>query len=146
RRMLAADARREAEDGRDGAARPAGARRLGLALALTLPVFAGGLYVWLGSPGVPSQPFAARRDAPVDPRVAQVLERLEAAVAAKPDDLSAWLQLGQAHWSLQRWPEAAESFGRAWKLAPKRSDIGSAHAEALVRASRGVVTRAAQRA
>ncbi len=144
RRILAADARE------DAAKRPPpagdGVRRLGLGLAIALPLFVGGLYVWLGSPGMPSQPFADRKAPRLDPRVAQVVARLEAEVKAKPEDLVARLKLGQAYWTLQRWREAADAFGAAWKLSPKRSDIGAAHAEALVRAANGIVTEPARKA
>lgn len=150
RRMLAADERRAGEASSTGsvaaAASDKGNRRLGLALALLLPVFVGGLYIGLGSPGQPSQPFAERKAPAIDKRVAAILARLEAAVKAKPDDLLAWLKLGQAQWGLKRWRAAAVSFGRAWKLAPARTDIGGAYAEALVRANRGIVTREARRA
>lgn len=148
RRMLAADARCKAGSKATRGAGPVvddNGRRLGLALALALPLFAGGLYVWLGSPGLPSQPFAARQAPAVDKQVAEVLTRLEAAVKAKPDDLVAWLRLGQANWTLQRWREAADAFGEAWRLAPKRGDIGGAYAEALVHANRGIVTEEARR-
>lgn len=146
RRMLAADARRET--GGDMPAAPTGNtnQRLGLGLALMLPLFAGGLYVWLGSPGMPSQPFAQRKTPALNKQVTDLLARLEAAVKTKPDDRAAWLRLAQANWTLRRWRAAADAFGRAWKLAPDQPDIGGAYAEALVRANRGVVTEAARRA
>src|SRR6202043_62094 len=55
----------------EAAARPAAAttplrQRLAAAIVIAMPILALGLYIVLGSPGLPDQPIAARLSAPVE--------------------------------------------------------------------------------
>ncbi len=69
------------------------------ALSLLIPLFALGLYLQVGRPGLPASPFQARI-APVEqdqqPTVAQVLAAVRARLAEKPDDPEALSALGEA--------------------------------------------------
>jgi cytochrome c-type biogenesis protein CcmH len=121
------------------------------ALAVVLvPAGAFGLYLALGTPGIPDQPWAARDTtgpAPAGPAsmeaaVAKLTERLQ----ANPDDADGWILLGRSYVTLKRYPEAAEALRRA--LALNRSDPGlaAAYGEVLVAAAGGQVTPDARQA
>jgi cytochrome c-type biogenesis protein CcmH len=98
RRLLAAADRDRAEP-------EAGAgwhRFLVPALCLALPLFALGLYLRIGQPGLPAAPFVARAGAPAAPAadtardVAQAIATLRARLARQPDDPEALSALGEA--------------------------------------------------
>ena len=73
---------------------------LAVALVLLLPLASVPLYLNLGNPGLPAQPFATR-EAPPEPtnEVAEAvrgrLADAEAQTRAAPDDPQAWLDLGR---------------------------------------------------
>jgi cytochrome c-type biogenesis protein CcmH len=68
------------------------------ALCLVIPLFALGLYLGIGQPGVPSAPFMAQPAEPPTPAtdIAQRLASLRARLAAAPDDPDALSALGEA--------------------------------------------------
>src|SRR5258708_11501804 len=66
-------------------------QRLAAAVVIAMPVLALGLYVVLGSPGIPDQPLAARLAAPIqkhDPAI--IVAKLESHLAANPGDATGW--------------------------------------------------------
>jgi cytochrome c-type biogenesis protein CcmH len=74
-------------------------RLLTPALCLLVPLFALGLYLRLGQPGLPAAPFvaAAPAAAPAETRdVAQAIATLRARLAQQPDDPDALSALGEA--------------------------------------------------
>jgi cytochrome c-type biogenesis protein CcmH len=118
---------------------PGSERILSLA-TVTIPVLALGLYVALGSPGLPNVPHegrtreAAARDQ-VDAMVARVEERLRAA----PEDGNGWDVIAPIYLRMERYGQAAEAFANANRLlgeTPKRL-AGFAQAEIL--ANNGIV-------
>jgi cytochrome c-type biogenesis protein CcmH len=149
RRMLAADAATAERRGTPagGARRPVAA--LGL-LACFLLV-AGALYGRLGSPDLPARPFAQRADRQVAGRApdssvaaaAQAIARLEQRLASAPDDLDAWLQLGQAYETTGQFEESAHAWRQALALDTDNARLHAALGEALVMANGGTVTPAA---
>lgn len=64
------------------------------------------------------------------------LSALEAAVEAGPDDVQAWVALGEARFVAGNFQAAADAFRRATVLAPAVAAHHSSLGEALVRASR----------
>lgn len=148
RRMLAADAAAErAGEGR----RPTGAR-WAIALLIALPLLAGGLYWQLGRPDLPSAPFAGRAEELAGRRAgesepsARIVAQLEQRVAQSPDDLEAWQRLGQAYELAGRPEDSVRVYRRALALDDGDGRLHAALGEALVMASGGVVTPAAQQA
>lgn len=148
RRMLAADAER----GR--AAPPAPRARAGRAMAAlliaTFPILCGILYLQLGSPGVPGQPFAGRTeerqhlaDQGGRPSVEAMILRLEERVNASPEDFEGWLRLGNAYGMVERFEQAADAYRRAIALQPDVAPLHAALAEALALAAGGIVTERA---
>lgn len=103
------------------------------ALAVALPAAAIGIYLLVGAPAGlhpearAPQPAAAALD--VESAVAQLQAHLE----ANPGDLQGWPLLGRALEALGRYPEAADAWARAARLAPDEPDIlvGAAEARAL---------------
>ena len=127
-------------------------RRGGLAvlLAITITVAVLALYVNLGSPNLPNQPFAQRAPAPSEsPQVAQARSRLtaiEERLAAEPENHNIWRDLGSLRLALGDEAGAVEAFAQAMTLSNGRPDIASAYGEALTYAADGMVTPEAQRA
>ena len=108
RRLLAAadkdavTAAKDAPEARRGDA-AAWHRFLTPALCLAVPLFALGLYLDIGTPGLPSAPFVARSAPPaatptVDEKkaLAQAIATLRARLAQQPDDAEALSALGEA--------------------------------------------------
>jgi cytochrome c-type biogenesis protein CcmH len=169
RRLLAADAAAGREAGPVRA--PAGASR---ALALLLAVAAGGgavaLYLHAGAPALPDQPLARRTDirpsqaeaermlreagvpaapAPAGPEeqeYAALVEKLAAAVRARPDDLYGHRLLAGALARLGRFAEAHPVQARAIALAGAAvtADDRVALAEYMILAANGYVSPEAE--
>ncbi|MBO22586.1 MAG: c-type cytochrome biogenesis protein CcmI [Rhodospirillaceae bacterium] len=145
RRLLAAG--RAAELG----GRPGARRQIPLAFALILLVPLGSvpMYLGLGSPGLPGQPFATREAPAAADGVVVARERLreaEARTTATPNEAQPWLELGRLRLVVGDVDGAETALARARELAPRRGEIASAHGEALVRLTDGIVTPAARAA
>jgi cytochrome c-type biogenesis protein CcmH len=129
-------------------------RRGGLVFAflaiVVVPTGAFGLYLSLGTPGIPDQPWAAgNTPAPVaagaatmETAVASLVERLR----ANPDNADGWILLGRSYVTMDRYAEAAEAFRRALRLNGADPDLAAAYGEALVAAAGGQVTPNARQA
>ena len=118
-----------------------------LAMAVVVPLGAFVLYLDLGSPHLPGQPFATRHaGATSDTRqdeamVQQLAERLR----ERPDDLQGWTLLARSYGSLGRHSEAIAAWRNVQRLAPNAVDSLGGLAEALVQAAGGTVTPEAVR-
>jgi cytochrome c-type biogenesis protein CcmH len=147
RRILAhAD---EAE--RAAAPSPTG-RRIVLAAAVGAPAVAVLLYVFIGSPGMPDFPLAARPDAresaakaSAEARLREQIPDLEAAIVRleerlqrEPNDARGWLMLGRTYMTLERYNEAAAAFARAHVL-DRDPKTATDEAEALILANNRAV-------
>lgn len=156
RRMLAVAEIPEAP--RDGDPAAPGPRRSlrrmdAIVFAAALTAGAALLYLELGSPDVPGQPFAERRmeagthPAGTAPGTVASVDRLVESLAARleqdPNNMEGWQLLGRSYIAMGRWPEAAEALGRAVALGPGDSALAANYGEALVNASGGSVTPAA---
>ena len=87
----------------DRASSPSWHRFLTPALCLAVPLFALGLYLNIGTPGLPSAPFFARSHAPAGApafdekkAIAQAIATLQARLKQQPDDAEALSALGEA--------------------------------------------------
>ncbi|MFO1070570.1 MAG: c-type cytochrome biogenesis protein CcmI [Geminicoccaceae bacterium] len=127
----------------DGAGPASSARPLRMVLvgtAVAVPLLAGALYLRLGAPDVPDQPFAARpapEAPPVD--IAAMVARLEARLADSPADTEGWLMLGRSKAALGDPEAAAHAYRKALALEPGSVEALAGLAEALVMAGNGVV-------
>jgi cytochrome c-type biogenesis protein CcmH len=153
RRLLAA-AEAAAEGGSgQGAPRRAVTWGVALTLAIAVPAAAIGLYLTLGTPGVPSLPFA-ERPAPQPPapepgfarEMGDLAARLAKRLAQDPNDRDGWLLLGRTYTQLQRFGEAAEAYRTAIAQGFDGAETQSALGEVLVAGAGGAVGPEARRA
>lgn len=136
RRLLAAPGAADAEA---PAAKAVAAGRAPVFAALVaVPAVALGLYWANGSPGLPSAPFAERRD--VAAREEQLLALLRARLTAAPDPTGetarqGWVLLGNAERGRGRPDAAADAYARAIAIRFD-SELAGQRAQALLEADR----------
>ena len=155
RRMLAA-AKRDggestgADEAVDAATAPGGKARPWLlmgAVGAAVPALAVALYLVLGSPGKPGQPFSGvaqqggmageqMAGQSIEAAIANLVRRLE----QDPDNLEGWLLLGRSLITLERYAESAQALATAVSLSNGDPDIIGSMAEAMVFAAEGIVT------
>ncbi|MBI1205664.1 MAG: c-type cytochrome biogenesis protein CcmI [Azospirillum sp.] len=119
-----------------------GRRRLALAIAVLVPVGVLAIYLPLGRPDLPGQPFAERdrhREG-VPTEIVTAVERLAAKLAQQPDDLPGWLLLGQSYVRMGRPDQGAEALRHAVALSKGAPEVASALGEALTVANQGTVS------
>ncbi|WP_374571643.1 c-type cytochrome biogenesis protein CcmI [Phenylobacterium sp.] len=116
-----------------------------LALAALAPVAGVAVYLFVGSPGMPDQPFTARLErwrksdpstlAP--PQLAAILKDL---TAKRPNDPEAYRFLALAEAAAGDNAEAARALRHAIELAPERADLWEKLSEVLLVDAEGQVT------
>ena len=145
RRLIAASGAAPVESGAGEAATP---RRIGAVLILVaVPLVALALYADLGRPDLPDAPLAARvADAKSAEGVEAALARLEAHLAASPDDAKGWAVIAPVYMHLGRFDAAATAFAEILRLDGESADRRAGYGEALVGAAGGVVTADARAA
>jgi cytochrome c-type biogenesis protein CcmH len=122
-----------------------------LLAAIAAPALALGIYLGLGSPGLPDQPFAGRlkhwlTESPASlsaPEMAAVLGKL---TKERPNDPDGFRYLALAEGASQNPAGAVRALRRAVKIAPERADLWEMLGEALVMQSGGEVTADARAA
>jgi cytochrome c-type biogenesis protein CcmH len=154
RRLLAADAAGDVSDGAEDP-RASFGRRVTFVLALALPICALATYFALGTPGLPSQPFAERTPAapPAGPTKADLFKlaaMIEQRLKATPDELGSWEILSTLYVRLGRPEDAHKAHRRARTLAggdaAAMARISVDYGEALMASAGGQVTQAARAA
>ncbi|MGP1253708.1 MAG: c-type cytochrome biogenesis protein CcmI [Kiloniellales bacterium] len=123
------------------------AKALAMVLTVVLPLGALGLYLYaLGSPNMPSVPFAERAE---ERRDFDERQRLIAELADRmredPRDPQGWEILARNYAVIGRYLQAAEAYGEAIARGFDRADLRAQRAEALIAAENGVVMPAARR-
>ncbi len=145
RRLIAASAATPSPRGASEALTP---RLIAAALVLVfVPLVALALYADLGRPDMPDQPLASRKsDADTAEGLQAAIARIEAHLAASPDDGKAWTVIAPVYMRLGRFDDAVKAFSESLRVngedATRRADYG----EALVGAASGVVTADARAA
>jgi cytochrome c-type biogenesis protein CcmH len=117
------------------------------AAAALVPLAAIAIYVGIGSPSMPDAPLEARRN--VDPEkatIAELVGKVEARLAAKPDDGQGWAVIAPVYMRLNRFDDAATAFARANALLGEQTAYIMGYAEATVLANDGTVTDPARKA
>jgi cytochrome c-type biogenesis protein CcmH len=112
------------------------------AAATAAPLIAAGLYIWLGSPGTPDQPFSGRLADWIkqDPRTlepAQMVAVIKAAVPQHRDDPRVYYFLGQAQMAAGDPIAAEHSLREAIALAPQNAQLWHALSVTLLDQSQG---------
>jgi cytochrome c-type biogenesis protein CcmH len=137
RRLLSAAEHPDVQQGSSG-------RRLVLAVAAATPIVALGLYLLVGRPGWPDEPFAKRvaewrRTDPsglTPPQMAAVLTQI---AAERPRDPEPLKNLALAYMASDDLSHAIEALRRALALSPDRADLWSQLGEAFVMQAEGQV-------
>jgi cytochrome c-type biogenesis protein CcmH len=111
--------------------------------AVLLPLLGFGLYLWLGQPALPGQPFAHDTNTiATSPEIA----RLQDNVAQRPNDAAAWVALAAGYADAGRPTDSATAYGKAVALGANDSDTLAAYGQALLMASGGEMTEPASAA
>jgi len=144
RRLLKADAAASAPAAR---AQPASFRRIAAVAALAMPLLALAFYLALGSPQLPDQPLAARLAAPPEASdLAALIARVEAHLAAAPDDGRGWDVIAPVYVRSGRYADGERAYRNAIRILGPTAERESGVGDALVRQNRGVVTEDARAA
>jgi cytochrome c-type biogenesis protein CcmH len=115
---------------------------VGLIPAIALP-----LYLHFGSP--------ALKDVPLNKRLASAVEnndfdalvaKVEAHLAANPNDVKGWAVLAPAYKRMERYGDAATAYANILRLSAPTADLYADYAEMLASASGGMVTAEAAKA
>ena len=102
----------------------------GLALVAALAL---GLYAFLGSPQLPSQPLAGRTDVAAQQLdLESAVARIEAQLTANPDDLRGWTVIAPAYLEMGRHADAARAYRRVIELDGATPDLQTSLAEAML--------------
>jgi len=153
RRLLAADqSQRQSRDAPGKASPFRWVWPVGLGTSLLLPVLGVALYLDMGRPDIPAQPFAGRQaeraaQASQGAEIAALRRQaasLEQALSGTPGNLADWLRLADMLMALEEYGRAANAFAQARALAPEDAEILASQAEAIIAGSQGSVGEQAQ--
>lgn len=130
---------------------PVGHRRPVLIAALLAPLVALGLYVAVGAPGLPDQPFKARLAGwrALDPSMLtapQMAAVLKTMIGERGPDVEAYGYLAQAEMASDNPAGAARALRRAIELQPGRADLWEGLGEVLMLETGGEVSPQARQA
>ena len=118
-----------------------------IAIMCALPVFVLVVYLSLGSPEAPGQPYAERLAQPLnDLPVEGLVARLEMRLKEEPDDARGWRLIGPVYLQLGRYGDAINAFGRVMQLEGRDADALAGLAEALTLSGDGMVPPPARQA
>ena len=123
------------------------ARRAALYVAAALPVLGIGIYLATGSPQLPSRPYAARLDTPVEQSTAaDLVARVEAHLRQHPEDGRGWDVLAPVYMRMGDVNAAADAFERATRLLGESPKRLSGFARASIMLQNGIVSEPARKA
>lgn len=120
------------DDTRSEAPLPTGpslsARSTAIALALLLPLGAGGMYWWLGNPSAidPQATQSAGKE-----QIQKMVDNLAAKLQANPDNPQGWSMLGRSYKVLGRYDEAAKAYAKAGSFVESNPDLLVEYADVL---------------
>ena len=121
-----------------------------LAGAVAAPALAALLYVALGKPGLPDQPYAARLNAwkndPSQLTAGEMAAVLRTVVQSRPGDAEALTYLARAQLATGNLPAAVESIRKAVRLQPDDAGLWSSLGGLLIMQGQDEVTQPAQAA
>ena len=110
--------------------------RTAVLLVLLLPLGAGGMYWWLGTPAA-IDPVATQKAN--DDQVARMVDALAARLKANPDNPKGWAMLARSYKVMGKFAEAEEAFLKAGDLVNTEPDLLVDYADLLaVRANNNI--------
>ena len=105
-------------------------------VAVTLPLSAVGMYMWVGEPDA-LNPMAVQSNDKVDPtQLLQMAESLAQKLNDKPDNLQGWVMLGRTYRTLEKFDASVQAYDRALKLSAD-DDLKLERVEVLAMKSQG---------
>lgn len=110
---------------------------------LLLPVGAAGLYLRLGSPGLASEPLAARMQAPAqgqEQAVEKLVAQVERHLQNNPKDGRGWEVLAPVYMQAGRYTDAVNAWRNAIRLLGDNADREADLGESLTAEANGIVT------
>ena len=114
-------------------------RRTAAVIALLLPLGAGAMYWWLGTPAA-IDPIATQKAS--EDNVAKMVDALAARLRAKPDDPKGWAMLARSYKVMGRFNDAEQAFLKAGELVNTDPDLLVDYADLLaVRANNNIEGR-----
>lgn len=144
RRLLAAA---DSEGVEPGVARAGRSKVFLIAVVGVLPVCVLAIYLAMGSPGLPGQPYAERLEKPLDQLpVEGLVARLEEQLKQKPDDATGWRLIAPVYLQLGRYSDAINAFGTIMQLEGRDADALAGLGEALTLSGDGMVPPPARQA
>ncbi len=147
RRLLAASDAAEAAPQAFSAASAAWRRRaVAVASLLALPVVAGGLYLFLGSPELAGQPVVQHSAAPTQQSVESLVAQAEAQLARNPEDGRGWEILAPVYMRLGRYSDSVAAWRNTLRLLGDSAEREANLGEALTAEANDVVTADAKTA
>ena len=123
-------------------------RRVAAVLILiAIPLSAIGAYGLLGRPDLPDAPLAERKADAASPEALEAaIAKIEAHLAATPDDARGWRLLAPVYMRMGRYDDAANAFRQLLRLEGENGGRRADYVEALVAAAGGAVTSDARAA
>ena len=123
-------------------------RRVAAVLILiAIPLTALVAYGLLGRPDLPDAPLAERKADAASPEALEAaIAKIEAHLAATPDDARGWRLLAPVYMRMGRYDDAANAFRQLLRLEGENGGRRADYGEALVAAAGGVVTSDARAA
>src|SRR6516165_10408524 len=121
---------------------PASGRRQRIAAAvalLALPVLAGGLYLWLGSPQLASAQHERAPQA-AQANVQGLISQVEGYLQRNPQDGRGWEIVAPVYMQLSRYSDAVRAWRNALQLPGERAELDANLGESLRAEANGVVT------
>jgi cytochrome c-type biogenesis protein CcmH len=117
-------------------------RRVAAVLILiAIPLTALGAYGLLGRPDLPDAPLAERKADAASPAALEgAIAKIEAHLAATPDDARGWRLLAPVYMRMSRYDDAAKAFRQLLRLEGENGGRRADYGEALVAAAGGAVT------
>lgn len=120
-------------------------RATALGVGVIFSVSVAGIYLSLGSPSLPGQPFTVDREPAAlsdnaAPQLDAMIEKLVTHLKSKQDDAEGWRALGWAQIQVGKTEEGVGALRKAAALAPNNVSILSMFGEGIVRLANGDVT------
>ena len=119
-----------------------------ITIAAFIPLFAIGLYHYLGQPeaiaqaaliaGFEQAETEAEKRAALDNMLAQLERRLAEQPGDTAEEIEGWLMLANSYSALQRYPEAARAAANLYRLRPDDPDTLFRYADSLATANEGM--------
>ncbi len=115
-------------------------------VSVSAPLAAMLLYLSLGKPAEPDQPFADREAKRIasqtqhQKNLTQAITKMVAHLKRNPDDLRGWTLLARSYISNSRYADAVSAFAEAYQLSDGNPELAVDYAEALSLAANSVVT------